>query len=184
MAALVAGSRTAAVQATSACDRLMVRGRHRSAAPCWKPARLGLGSSPAWWHTSVFAAIDSRESPGYTASGGLYRITLHDYADPGGLFSFDRTEIDLRQFIPILHNNWIITMQARADMTDAAQDQVIPYFMLPSIGGRDTIPGFEDYRFTDKDSLLLRAELRWTPSSVLSWRSSWMKARWLRARRR
>jgi hypothetical protein len=127
----------------------------------------GLGSSPAWWHTSVFAAIDSRESPGYTASGGLYRLALHDYADPTGQFSFDRAEVDLRQFIPILHNNWIVAMQARADMTDAAPGQVVPYFMLPSIGGRDTIPGFLDYRFTDQDSLLLRAELRWTPSSVL-----------------
>ena len=39
--------------------------------------------------------------------------------------------------------------------------------MLPSIGGRDTLPGYDSYRFTDKDSLLLRSELRWPASSLV-----------------
>jgi hypothetical protein len=127
----------------------------------------GLGSTPTWRHTSAFAAIDWRASPGYTDSGGLYRIAFHDYADRERQFSFHRTEVDLRQFFPVLHHNWIIALQGRADLTDSATGQVIPYFMLPSIGGRDTLPGFQDYRFTDKDSLLLRSELRWTPSPLV-----------------
>ena len=39
--------------------------------------------------------------------------------------------------------------------------------MLPYIGGRDSLPGFENYRFTDRNTLLLRGELRWTPSPVV-----------------
>lgn len=127
-----------------------------------------IGSSPAWWHTTTFAAIDTRRSPGYTDSGGLYSARLHDYADPAGAFGFTRAEIDLRQFIPIVHENWIIALQARGDMTAAAKGQTIPFFMLPSIGGRDTLPGFTDYRFTDRDSLLLRSELRWTPAPLIN----------------
>ena len=127
----------------------------------------GLGSAPAWVHSSAYAAVDTRESPGYTHRGGLYSVTFHRYADRGGQFNFDRTEIDLRQFIPLLHNNWVIALEGRADLTSSAPGQVIPYFMLPSIGGRDTLPGFEEYRFTDRNTLLLRSELRWTPTPLV-----------------
>ena len=104
------------------------------------------------------------------------RVHRLGWAVPGGLpplrgsrqhLRLQPTEIDLRQFIPLLHNNWIIALQARANLTRAAQGQQVPFFMLPSIGGRDTLPGFENYRFTDNDSLLLRSELRWTPTSLV-----------------
>lgn len=124
-------------------------------------------ASPSWWHATAFTAFDWRTSPGYTDAGGLYRVAFHDYASRGQGFDFTRTEIDLRQFIPLLQDNWIIGLQARADMTRPSGGQVIPFFMLPSLGGRDTLPGFMDYRFADRNSLLLRSELRWTASPVL-----------------
>jgi hypothetical protein len=127
----------------------------------------GDGASPAWWHTTAYAAFDSRTSPGYTDSGALYRVAFHDYADRDGPYDFTRTEVDLRQFVPILHNNWIVALQARANFTATADGNVIPFFMLPTIGGRDTLPGYSDYRFTDRNSLLLRSELRWTPLPVM-----------------
>ena len=127
----------------------------------------GASTSTEWWHTTAYGEIDSRHSPGYTDTGGLYRVAFHDYGGRDGAPNFTRAEIDLRQFVPVLHDNWIVALQARADLTSSASGQVIPFFMLPSIGGRDTLPGFTDYRFTDKDSLLLRSELRWTPSPVL-----------------
>jgi hypothetical protein len=125
----------------------------------------GIDASPDWFHATTYAAIDTRKSPGYTDSGGLYRVALLDYVDRSGAFDFTRTEVDLRQFVPVLHDNWIVALQARADLTPGSE--LVPYFMLPSLGGRDTIPGFTDYRFTDKNSLLLRSELRWTATSVV-----------------
>jgi len=127
----------------------------------------GLGSNPSWLHSTAYIGVDTRESPGYTQSGGLYRIAFHDYADRDGRFSFERTEIDLRQFVPLVHDNWIVAMQARANLADSRDDQVIPYFMLPSVGGGDSLRGFSQYRFTDRNTVQLRGELRWTPSSVL-----------------
>ena len=128
---------------------------------------IGASTSTQWWHATAYGEIDSRHSPGYTDTGALYRVTFHDYGGRDGAPNFRRAEIDLRQFVPVLHNNWIVALQARADLTSSASGQVIPFFMLPSIGGRDTLPGFTDYRFTDRDSLLLRSELRWTPSPVV-----------------
>ena len=128
----------------------------------------GLGTGPAWVHATAYAAFDTRESPTYTRRGAFYGVRLHRYADSGSSrYSFDRSEIDLRQFIPLLHNNWIIALQGRADFTRSAPGHVIPYFMLPSIGGRDTLPGYDSYRFIDNNSLLLRSELRWPAAPLL-----------------
>jgi hypothetical protein len=127
----------------------------------------GLGAGLKWIDIRASAAIDTRESPGYTRVGGFYGATFHRYEDPDGRHSFGRTELDARQFIPVLHENWIIALQGRAQMTNAAEIQTIPYFMLPYVGGRDTLPGFDAYRFTDNDSLLLRSELRWTASPMV-----------------
>ena len=127
----------------------------------------GLGSAPAWLHTTVFAAYDTRESEGYTHSGALYSVTLNRYMDPDGRFTFNRAQIDARQFIPIVHENWVFALRGRMEMTGADSGQTIPYFMLPTVGGRDSLPGFNEYRFTDRNSLLLRSELRWATSPVV-----------------
>lgn len=120
-----------------------------------------------WIDVKTSAAIDTRDSPGYSRHGGYYGATFNRYQDPDGNSSFDRTELDARQFIPILHENWIVALQGRAELTKVAPSQTVPYFMLPYIGGRDSLPGFEAYRFTDKDSLLFRSELRWPASPLL-----------------
>lgn len=127
----------------------------------------GLGSAPTWVHSSAFAAFDTRESPGYTQSGALYQVTLHRYADDGGQYTFSQTQIDLRQFIPVLNHNWVIALQGLANMTATAEGQTVPYFMLPTVGGRDSLPGFGQYRFADRNSLLLRSELRWSAAPLL-----------------
>jgi hypothetical protein len=115
----------------------------------------------------VSAAIDTRESPGYTRRGGFYGAVLHRYQDPDGKYTFNRTELDARQFFPILHENWILALQGRAAVTKAAGNRAVPFFMLPYVGGSDTLPGYDAYRFTDRNSLLLRSELRWTASPLL-----------------
>lgn len=127
----------------------------------------GFGADARWTRAGVSAAIDTRHSPGYTDHGGLYGASWHGYHDRDGQFSFARTDLDLRQFVPILNGNWIVALQAKAQMVTPAAGNVVPYFMLPAIGGRDTLPGFNDYRFADRATLLLRSELRWTPSPVV-----------------
>ena len=128
---------------------------------------VGDQSLSEWLHSNVYAEFDTRHSPGYTTTGGLYRVTVHGYIGHSAAPSFRRTEFDLRQFVPVLHGNWIVAFQARADLTASANGEEVPFFMLPYIGGRDKLPGFENYRFTDRNALLLRGELRWTASPVV-----------------
>lgn len=127
----------------------------------------GLPSTTDWLHASTYVALDTRVAEGYTDRGTLGRVSFDTYSDRNGHDSFRRTGIDVRQFIPLTHDNWIVALQGRADFAGAADGQVIPFFMLPYIGSPDTLRGFSNYRFTDRNALLLRGELRWTPASIL-----------------
>ncbi|MEO8522789.1 MAG: hypothetical protein ABI603_15580, partial [Acidobacteriota bacterium] len=49
----------------------------------------GVGADPRYLHSQASAALDSRESEGYTRSGSLVRATLHDYRQwSAGPYSF------------------------------------------------------------------------------------------------
>lgn len=128
----------------------------------------GLSADPTWIRSSAYAGIDWREGEGYTRSGGLYRITLSDYADrDDDRYDFRHVALDLQQFVPLLRENWVIAARLHAQVTDRAEHQVIPHFMLPYVGGGSSLRGFGQYRFVDRHAILLSTELRWTPSRFL-----------------
>ena len=41
---------------------------------------------------------------------------------------------------------------------------VVPYYLLPSLGGGDTLRGYSSWRFRDRTAALTTAELRWIPN--------------------
>lgn len=127
----------------------------------------GLFEKTTYTQSAAFAAIDWRESPGYTRTGGLYGITWNDIRDRDARFGFQRTDIDLRQFIPLLKEQWVLGFRALVQTTRSDANQVIPYHLLPSLGGDDAHRAYTDFRFRDKHLLLLGAEYRWIPSRIL-----------------
>ena len=64
------------------------------------------------------------------------------------------------QHIPLLRDAWVlVAARARRDHL-RKDDQQIPFFMLPALGGGSTLRGFASWRFRDRHSLLLQAEWR------------------------
>lgn len=127
----------------------------------------GLLSDTQYVETTAFTAIDFRESPGYTRSGGLYAVSLHDFRDSDDALGFRRVDVDLRQYIPILKEHWVLAFRGLLQTTDVTDTQVVPYYLLPSLGGAQTLRGYSDFRFQDKHLLLLGAEYRWLPSRIV-----------------
>jgi len=123
----------------------------------------GLGSDVGYVHTTVSAGIDWRQSPGYSRRGGLYQATLHDYRDSGGPYSFQRLDGEAIQYLPLLRETWVLAARGRVETTLNDND-VIPYFMLPSLGSGSTLRGYSSYRFRDRHSMLMNAEFRWMPA--------------------
>lgn len=123
----------------------------------------GLGVSPTYLHTVASGGIDWRPSPGYARHGGLYQVTYHNYADEDNAYSFDRVDGEIVQHIPILRENWVISLHGLVQTTLDDNDAV-PYFLLPSLGSGSTLRAYPSWRFRDRHSLLLAGEFRWIPN--------------------
>jgi hypothetical protein len=127
----------------------------------YTPATLpGLGATPTYVHAQGTIGLDSRPSPGYARRGGYYGITFEDYHDTDGLYGFRQTDYEAIQHIPLGRDAWVISLHGLLALANAANDQVVPYFMLPSLGGGSSLRGFSSWRFRDMNSLLLQAEWR------------------------
>jgi hypothetical protein len=123
----------------------------------------GLGANPNYLHSIASAGIDWRPGEGYARRGGLYGISYHNYADLDESYSFDRLDGEVVQHIPILRENWVVSLRARIETTLDDQD-VVPYFLLPALGSGSTLRGYSSWRFRDRHSELFSAEWRWIPS--------------------
>ena len=121
---------------------------------------VGLGAQPKYSHATGTAGFDWRTSPGYTRRGGYYGVTFHDYSEPDDLYGFRQTDYEAIQHIPLGRDFWVLSLHGRATTTDLKDDQQIPYFMQPPLGGGSSLRGFSSWRFRDRHSLLLQAELR------------------------
>ena len=125
------------------------------------PATLpGLGASPTYLHVQGSAAVDWRTGPGYTRRGGVYGITVHDFVDHDSDFSFRQVDYDAVQHIPVLRDAWVLSLHGRLETTFISDDEQVPFFMLPALGGGSTLRGFASWRFRDRNSMLMQAEWR------------------------
>jgi hypothetical protein len=120
----------------------------------------GLGASPTYLHAQGFAAFDWRTASGYSRKGGAYGITVHDFVDHDSDFSFRKVDYDAVQHIPVLRDAWVLSLHGRIETTFKSDDEQVPFFMLPALGGGSTLRGFASWRFRDRNSMLMQAEWR------------------------
>jgi hypothetical protein len=120
----------------------------------------GAGTNPQFLHTTTSAAWDWRPASDYARRGGLYRIARHHYADRDGTYSFDRLDAEIVQHVPVLRENWVLSFRGRLQTTLGAGD-VVPFFMMPSLGSGSTLRGYGSWRFRDRHATLANAEWRW-----------------------
>jgi hypothetical protein len=134
-------------------------------APVEAPALL---ADPTYVRSAVSAAIDWREPPGYSGTGGLYRAELTHYSQQNdGPHSFRQFEAEVVQLIPILRANWVIALRGMVTTTGTAGGDEVPYFLMPSLGGSRNVRGYPTFRFRDRHRILWSAEYRWTPARFI-----------------
>jgi hypothetical protein len=120
----------------------------------------GLGAKPTYLHAEGSAALDWRTSAGYSRRGGSYGVTIHDFAAHDSAFGFRRVDYEAIQHIPVLRDAWVLSFRGRIETTYTGDDEQIPFFMLPALGGGSSLRGFSSWRFRDQHSLLMQAEWR------------------------
>ena len=102
-------------------------------------------------------------------AGGRYRFAFTRYDDRDfDRFSFQRWDLDLRQYLPFLHGTRTIALRAWLSSSDPDEGHVVPFYLQPSLGGATTLRGFRTFRFRDRSALLLQAEYRWRINELVS----------------
>ena len=123
-----------------------------------------LGTSPSYVHLTGAAGYDWRPSPGYARTGGLYEIRYHHYAAAsGGADDFNRLEGEIVQHLPLVRENYVLSLRGQAETT-LDDDAMVPFYLISSLGGSDTLRGYPSWRFRDRHAALSTVELRWIPN--------------------
>jgi len=121
----------------------------------------GLIRQPTYLHPSVFVEVDYRQ-PLNARKGGWYRIEFSRYEDRDfDAYSFGRVDVDLRQFVSFLTERRVIAGRAYVSTSSANAGQAMPFYLMPYLGGSDTLRGFREYRFRGPHALLLQGEYRY-----------------------
>lgn len=129
-------------------------------------AAPGLRDPASFLHADVSAAIDTRDVPQHGSRGGLYRVGMAEYSDrDSGQFSFQRYEAEALQYVPLGSPNWVLAMHGWLVGTQTADDHLVPIYLAPALGGANTLRGYSNYRFHDRNSLLASIESRWALTS-------------------
>ena len=117
----------------------------------------GLTQQPNYVHADVAVDVNTLDMPGYPSSGGRYRASVAMFHDRDlARYSFRRFEADAR---PVCAARSIGAGVQRTDRRVADRaGQEVPFYMLPSLGGSNSLRGYLDYRFRDRDVLLMNAD--------------------------
>jgi hypothetical protein len=121
----------------------------------------GILAQPSFLHADVLVAADLRDHKGHPTSGGLYQFVAATYLDrDSGTYSLRRYEVDAAQFVPLFTKRWILALHGREVLSDASSGHLVPIYLMPSLGGKNTLRGYHDYRYHDNDMQVFSAEVR------------------------
>ncbi|OLC43590.1 MAG: hypothetical protein AUH43_20370 [Acidobacteria bacterium 13_1_40CM_65_14] len=127
----------------------------------------GLTNQPNYVHADLAIEADTRDVPGYPASGGRYRASLAAFHDRDfSRYSFRRVEIEAAHYVPVTEHS-VAAIRGRVDVSQTGPGQQVPFYLLPALGGAHSLRGYFDYRFRDRDLLLVNAEYRWRVARAL-----------------
>jgi hypothetical protein len=126
------------------------------------PTDPGIAEQTALLHGGVGVEADTRDHPSRPTRGGFYRAAAQTFADRDlHQFSFRRYEAEGLQILPILGERWLIGVHGWSVFSDTSAGNSVPFYMLPSLGGSNTLRGYDDYRFHDRNMLVVNLESRW-----------------------
>jgi outer membrane protein assembly factor BamA len=112
-------------------------------------------------HAGAALAIDRRDSASAPRSGGLLGLLAWRFdALDTAADDFSRVALDGRYFSPVTAAS-VVALRALTS-TDIGDGRArVPFYMQQTLGGGDTLRGFERARFRGPSLVNLSAEYRW-----------------------
>jgi outer membrane protein assembly factor BamA len=116
---------------------------------------------PTFFHREASVTLDTRDFQGHPTAGGVYRAAFADYDDRhAGVFNFQRYEVEAARFARLTGTRAVLALHGWLVGSSTADGQSVPFYLQPSLGGQNSLRGYTDYRFHDRNLLLVNAEAR------------------------
>jgi outer membrane protein assembly factor BamA len=106
--------------------------------------------------------VDWRDVPTDPHKGTYAAANFNRYQAQGhDEFSFNRLSIAAEQYIPFFNRKRVIALRGATELSYHGRDQVVPFYLQPTLGSDTELRGYPRYRFYDENSLALTVEYRW-----------------------
>lgn len=144
--------------------------RMPSSTETFSPADVpGLDGRPRFVTFGPFVRLQTRDRSENRQDGGEYAASYTRFLDQSdGRFSFDRWDVDLRQYLSFGRRTRGIALRAWSASTSPQDGQEVPFYLQPWVGGARSVRGFRAFRFRDRGALLLQGEYRWRINELMS----------------
>jgi outer membrane protein assembly factor BamA len=135
----------------------------------FRPIELyGFGQDTSYTRVGFFGYVDWRDSQTGPRSGGLYGALYREYWDvQRHQFAFRQTEFEAQQYFPYFNKGRVLALRGAVVLSYPTENNLVPFYLQPTLGGNDDLRGFGPYRFRDYHSVSLSVEHRWYAFSFL-----------------
>jgi len=125
-----------------------------------EPALL-LAEQPDFLHGELSVTADTRDHRSHPLRGGVYRAVWNRYwARHLAAFSFQRFEAEAARFVPVAGPRLTLALRGWLVASDTAEGASVPFYLMPSLGGSNTLRSFSNYRFHDRHMVVANVEAR------------------------
>lgn len=122
----------------------------------------GLDAQSNYLNAGCTLPLDFRDNPAYPHKGTAIFLGGHRaYAEDHSRFSFNRVSAEAEEYIPFFNRKRVVVLRANTQFSLHNANQIVPFYMQPTLGGYNDLRGFRPWRFYDENSIVLNAEYRW-----------------------
>ena len=98
----------------------------------------------------------------------LIELTYSRFDDQeNGEFTFNRAQLDARAFLPLGCRQRVLAGRIFLSHDDPVDGASVPFYLMETLGGSDTLRGFQSQRFADENVVYMSAEYRWEGSPAV-----------------
>jgi hypothetical protein len=120
----------------------------------------GLARQPRFLHLGTAVTLDGRDSAAAPRSGGMAGVMFSRFQSLGGSEEdFSRAALDARYFVPVSSRS-VVALRMLTSSDFAVDSGRVPFYLQQTLGGGDTLRGFQRARFRDRSLLHVSAEYR------------------------
>ncbi len=122
----------------------------------------GITQQADYFRVTTAFFIDYRDKLRNPHRGGILSFSYSQFDQRGGdEFEFTRFAFDARHYLPLGSVQRVLALHFFTSLDDVEEGARVPFYLMNTLGGRNTLRGFREFRFRDVNLLYLSAEYRW-----------------------